>query len=159
MKERVHPIIIKDNVFVTLTDIYTGKKRYFQTHNIALNYMLSTLSQWLSGVNNTGYNALIPPSRVIYGTGSGTPSPTDTGCFSPLTNSTTNLNLVLPNTPQLGSTSFVFQTPAGVITQTVTEAFLMDTNGNGWAHSMFQQPFTPLPGETVTLTWVISFSN
>lgn len=159
MRNTKSSISIKGDVFVTLHDENTGQERYFESHNIALNYHLSALSKWLSGVNNTGYQAVSPPSVIIYGSGTGTPQPTDTGCFSPIKNSTTNLNLALPNNPQLGSTTLIFQTPANIITQTVTEAYLMDTLGNGWAHTMFQTPFTPLPGESITLTWIITYSN
>ncbi|WP_304459094.1 hypothetical protein [Alicyclobacillus sendaiensis] len=158
-KETRETVKIKDNVTVTLTDVVTGKTRTFSAHNVALNWHFEVLSMWIAGVNNTGYNAVPPPSQIQYGNGTGTPSPTDTGCFSPIPNSITNLSYAQPNTPQNGTTTLVFQTPPGVITTTITEAFLRDTSGRGFAHTMFGAPFTPTSNEMITTKWEITYSN
>lgn len=158
MKEVRENVHIIDNVTVTLTDIHTGDTRVFSTHNIPLNYQFSAISQWIAGVNNTGYNAVVPPSQIEYGSGSGTPSVTDTGPFTAITGSLTNLNYVQANTPQNGTTTFVFQTAAGVVTGTITEAFVRDTSGNGWGHAMFSAPFTPASTETITTKYESTYS-
>lgn len=154
-RENVHVI---DNVTVTLTDIYTGKTRTFAAHNIALNYQFEALSQWIAGVNNTGQNAVLAPTQIEYGSGAGTPAVTDTGPFTPISGSLTNLSYANANNPQNGTTTLVFQTPAGVITSTITEAFLRDTSANGWAHTMFGSSFTPSSTETITTKWELTYS-
>lgn len=156
MRENVHVI---DNVKVILTDIKTGKKREFKAHNIPLNYQFETLSKWISGVNNKGQNAVSPPTQIQYGSGSGTPAVTDQGPFTLINGSLTDLSYATPNSPANGTTTLVFQTAAGVITSQITEAFLRDTSGNGWAHTMFGTPFTPSSTETITTQWEQTFSN
>lgn len=152
-------VLILDNVETILTDIHTGKTRTFKCHNIPLNYQFQALAQWIAGVNNTGQNAVLPPTQIEYGSGTGTPAVTDTGPFTPISGSLTNLSYATANSPQNGTTTLVFQTPAGVITGTVTEAFLRDTSGNGWAHSMYGASFTPTSTETVTTKWELTYSS
>lgn len=155
IRENTHVI---DNVRTVLTDIITGKTRVYMTHNVPLEHHFSALSQWISGlVANIGYNNVPPPSQVEYGNGSGTPSSSDTGCFSTISGSLTNLSYAQANTPQNGTTTFVFQTPAGVVTSDVTEAFIRDTSGNGFAHTIYGASFTPSPTETITTTWEFTY--
>lgn len=142
-----------------LTDIHTGKSRSFETKNIACNGQLSAISQWVAGVaSNIGYNAVSPPTQIEYGNGSGTPAITDTGCFSLISGSLTNLSYAQANTPQLGTTTLVFQTAAGVINTQITEAFLRDTGNNPWAHTLFGSPFTPSSSETITTEWQLTYT-
>ncbi len=146
-------------VTTTLTNVLTGETRVKKSHNIPLNYQFSALSRWMAGENNEGYNAIPPPSQIEYGSGSGTPAVTDTGPFTPISGSLTNLSYVQANTPASGTTTFTFQTPAGVITTQVTEAFLRDTSGNGFAHTMYGAPFTPSSSENVTTQWQITYGT
>lgn len=155
VRENVHII---DNVTVTLTDIHTGKKRTFSAHNIPLNYQFETISKWMAGVNNTGQNAVLPPTQIEYDSGTGTPAVTDTGPFTLISGSLTNLSYANANTPQNGTTTLVFQTAAGVITTTITGAYLRDTSGNGFAHTMFGSSFTPSATETITTKWELTYS-
>lgn len=145
--------IVLDNVIVTLEDIYTGEKTILGGHNIALDHEFSAISQWMAGVNNTGYQPVPPPSQIILGSGTGTPSSGDTGPFSPIPASLTNLSYVNANTPSNGTTTFVFQIAAGVVTGEVTEAWLQDTVGNGFSHIMFPSPFTPSASQAITVQW------
>ena len=150
---------IKDNVTVTLTDTITGKQRTFTAHNIALDYHFVALSKWVSGLYaNVGYNNVPPPSQIEYGSGSGTPASTDTGNFTNISGSLTNLSYAQDNTPQNGTTTLVFQTAAGVVTGQITEAFLRDTSGNGFCHTLFGAPFTPSSTETITTKWELTYS-
>lgn len=152
--------LILDNVTCVLTDIHTGEKRTFSTHNTPLNHHFSAIASWVSGLySNIGYNNVPPPSQIQYGNGSGTPSVSDSGCFSAISGSLTNLSYAQVNTPQNGTTTLVFQTEAGVITGEVTEAFLRDTSGNGFAHAMFGTPFTPSPTENITTQWELTYSG
>ena len=158
-KEARETVKIKDNVTVALTDVVTGVTRTFSSHNTALDWHFQVLSMWLAGVNNTGYNAVPAPSQIQYDSGSGTPSVSDTGCFSPIPNSITNLSYAQANTPQNGTTTLIFQTPPGVITTTVTGALLRDTSGRAFAHTMFGAPFTPTSNEMITTKWEITYSS
>lgn len=151
--------LILDNVTTTLVDIATGKTRSFRAHNIPCNGQFSALSQWVSGlVGNIGYNNLPPPSQIEYGNGTGTPAVTDTGPFSLINGSLTDLSYAQANTPQLGTTTLVFQTAAGIITGQITEAFLRDTSSRPWGHLMYGAPFTPGATENITTTWEITYS-
>jgi len=156
IRENVH---VLDNVNVMLTDIHTGAQRSFSAHNIPLNYQFQALSRWIAGVNNTGQNAVLPPSQIVYGSGSGTPEVIDPGPFTAIAGSATKLSYATANSPSNGTTTLVFQTPAGVVTTQVTEAFLEDANSNGWAHLMFGAPFTPSSTETITTQWELTYSN
>lgn len=156
MRENVKVI---DNVKVTLTDTKTGKERTFTAHNIPLNYQFQALAKWIAGINNSGQNAVLPPTQIMYGSGTGTPVVSDTGPFTPIPGSLTNLSYAQANTPANGTTTLVFQTPAGIVTTQITEAFLRDVNGNGFGHLNFGSPFTPSPTETITTQWEQTFSN
>ncbi len=150
---------VRGLVRVRLTDVRTGNTRTFQTSNIACNGQLSAISQWVAGTAiNLGYNAVLPPSQIEYGDGSGTPTVTDTGCFSLISGSLTNLSYAQANTPNIGATTLVFQTPAGEITTQITEAFLRDTSNNPWAHTMFSAAFTPSGSETITTEWQLTYA-
>ena len=147
--------MVRDNVFVYLTDIHTGEVTEIESsHNIALTYMLTILPRWLAGVNNTGYNATEPPTQIELGSGAGTPQVTDTGLFTPIPAYLTSLSYVQMDTPSAGSITLVFQIPAGVVSGQVTEALLRDTSANPWSHTMFPAPFTPVSTQTITVKWV-----
>ncbi len=148
-----------DNVRTILTDTKTGKIRSFSSHNISLTYLFSAFSQWMTGKNNTGYQALSPPTQIEYGSGTGTPAETDTGLFTPITGSLANLSYATANYSVTGTSLFVFNTPAGVITTEVTEALLRDISGHAWLHTMFGVPFTPSLTEIITTLWEHTVSN
>ena len=152
-------VLIIDNITTVLTDMHTGKTRTFATHNIPLNYQFIALAKWVCGINNTGHNAVLPPTQIIYDSGSGTPAVTDTGPFTPIAGSQTKLSYATPNSPQNGTASLVFQTPAGVITTQVTGAYVEDVNSNGWGHAMYNTPFTPSSTETVTTTYEMTYNS
>lgn len=149
---------VMDNVIVTLEDIHTGNKRIVTSHNASLNYSHSALAQWVGGINNTGYQAVVPPSQIELGSGSGTPSAGDVGLFSPYSATLTPLSYVTVNSPSQGTTTFVFQIPAGKVTTQVTEALMRDVNGNNWFHTMFGTAFTPTASENLTIQWQVTFS-
>lgn len=151
-------ILIRDNVTVILKDIHTGEEEIFTTHNTQLNYTLSALSKWIAGVNNVGYQPVYPPSKCSLGSGTGTPAKTDTALFTSITNGTISMSSATANSPSSGTTTFVFQFPAGQVTSTVTEAIMTDVNGNGWFHTNFPTPFTPSATQTITIQWQVTFS-
>lgn len=156
IRENTH---IVENVTTTLTDAITGATRSFTTHNIPCNGQFSALAQWVSGlVANIGYNNVPPPSQIEYGSGTGTPQSSDTGPFTPISGSLTNLSYAQANTPQAGTTTLVFQTAAGVVTTQITEAFLRDSSGRAWGHLLYGAPFTPSSTETITTQWELTYS-
>lgn len=154
-REGVHII---DNVTVYLREP-TGEERSFSCHNIALNYGIGVFSRWIAGVNNTGQNAVLPPTKIALGSGSGTPAPTDTGLFTAISGAVASLAYATPNSPSNGTTTFVFQIGAGIVTVQVTEAFLSDITNGGFAHTMFGTPFTPSSTETITIQWEFTFAT
>ncbi len=158
MQEIQEGMRIADNVLITLTDAVTGATRSFSSHNIALNYAFSAFAQWIAGVNNQGQNAVFAPSVVALGSGTGTPAVTDTGLFAAIAGATASLSYVQPNSPAAGTTTFVFQIAAGVVTVQVTEALMSDRNGSPWFHTNFPTPFTPAGTESVTIQWQTTFA-
>lgn len=144
---------------VLLKDIHTGSERSFSSHNISLNGEFSAISQWMAAVNNTGYNPVAPPSQIQLGSGSGIPAITDTSCFAPIAGTVTTMVAAQANTPSLGTTTFTFQIAAGVSAgETVTEAFLRNVNGIGFAHTMFGTAFTPTATEALNIVWTKTYS-
>jgi hypothetical protein len=147
---------IIDNVSVELVDELTGEVRSFSSHNTPLSFAFSALSQWIGGKNNSGYQALLPPSQTQLGKGTGTPSVDDPGLFTPIPG-VFEASYVQQNTPS-GTTTFVFQIPAGAVTEQITEALIRDSSVNPWFHTMFPEPFTPSLTENITLQWEVTFS-
>lgn len=144
---------IMDNVTVILTDEITGKQRIITDHNAGQPYTLSALSQWISGKNNTGYQPVFAPTKCQLGSGG------VAGTFVPIAGSLVNLNAATPNSPAPGTTTFLFQTPAGIVTTTVTQAQMTDINGNVWFLTQFPASFTPSNTENITVNWETTFSN
>lgn len=158
MKRILEGIGVIDNVVVTLTDINTGEEQVVSSHNIELNYALSAFSQWISGKNNLGHQPVYPPSACSLGNGTGVPAKTDTSLFAAISGSTITMSYASPNTPANGTTTFVFQYPAGQVIVEVKEALMTDVNGNGWFHTNFPTPFTPTSTQTITVKWQVTFS-
>jgi len=149
---------ITDNVIVTLTDSITGKERAFSSHNLALNYANSAFAQWIGGKNNLGYQPVSPPTQIQLGSGSGTPSVTDPGLFTPIAGTLFPFSYNQQNSPVSGTTTFIFQIPSGIVSTLVTEVLFRDTSANPWFHTMLPVPFTPLITENITIQWSITFS-
>jgi len=149
---------ITDNVIVTLTDSITGKERAFSAHNLALNYANSAFAQWIGGKNNLGYQPLSPPTQIELGYGEGVLDVSDPGLFISLQGTLFSFSYKQLNSPVLGTTTFIFQIPAGIVSTLVTEALFRDTSANPWFHTMFPVPFTPLITENITIQWSITFS-
>lgn len=150
---------VRDNVHVVLTDIVTGKTQRITAHNIPLNHSFAVFASWYAGVNNTGQNAILPPSQIELDAGSGTVASTDTGPFVPIPNTLTSISYVQANSPVSGTTTLVFQIAAGTVTTEVTGAFLRDISGNGFAHTLFATPFTPSSTQNITIVWENTFSS
>lgn len=131
-----------------------------QRANVVTNQALAALAQWAIGVTNVGPGAVPFPTQMQLGTGTGTPSATDTGLFAPaagtlvaITNFTVYQTFYAQFLAYWGST-----TPAG----NYTEAGLLDPNGVLWAHVLLQtsgsQPYIPLQaGQTLNILWKLQF--
>ncbi len=145
--------------------ISSGRVRWVQTdrtgtvvfdsgwhHNVTTNYAAGAIAQWLTGTNNTGYNPVLPPTKMQLGTGAGTPSPTDTGLFAPVAATLQQVSTAGPVSGSPSVAQWVCQyygtaNNAG----TYTEIGLFDSNGNMWGHLM--ESITITEGLSTTCTW------
>lgn len=151
-------VSILDNVTVILTDTVTGATRTISAHNTPLNGAFSLYSQWDSGTNNTGQNALTTGTIISLGSGTGTPAVTDTGLFSPIAGATASISYAQANQPSNGTTTKVWQIGAGKVTTQVTEALMSNSLGTALYHTMFSAAFTPASTETITIQWETTFA-
>lgn len=103
-------------------------------NSLMTSYALSALAQWMTGTPNVGANALIPPSQIILGSGSGTPSINDTSLFSPVAGTIKTCEYI--QTSSSGQSYFGHTYNSSDPAGTFTEMGLQDTNGNLWTKSI-----------------------
>ena len=120
--------------------------------NVTTVYAAATVAGWMTGRNNTGYNPAPPPNMMELGTGSGTPSDTDTGLFAPVAATLQQVSTMgqengSPQTAQWVCQYYGTANNAG----TYTEVGLFDTHGNMWGHLM--ESITLTSGLSTTITW------
>lgn len=96
------------------------------------NYLLQTIVKWLTGTANSGQGALLPPTQIQLGSGTGIPTASDTGLWSPIAGTLKTCDFIQPYQSYYGQYSVTYQTtdPSG----NYTEIGLFDANGNLWAH-------------------------
>ena len=96
------------------------------------NYLLQTIIKWLTGTANSGSGALLPPTQIQLGNGTGTPTAADTGLWAPITGTLKTCDFIQPYQTYYGQYSLTYQTsdPSG----NYTEVGLLDTSGKLWAH-------------------------
>ncbi len=146
---------ITGQVTVTVTDAQGNVVSQGTKRNQVTNYAANAVAQWLCGVNNTGYNPTLPPQYMELGTGSGTPSATDTNLFTPVSATNQHVSSAQvpsgsPNVAQFTAQYFGTANNAG----SYTEAGLFDANGNLFAHLM--DAITITQGLSTTLAWTIT---
>lgn len=125
--------------------------------SVLTNYALSTFAKWMTGTPNVGAGAVIPPTQIIVGSGSGTPSVSDTALFSPVSGTLktceySNANLT-SHYAALGHT-YSASDPSG----TFTECGIQDTNGNLWTHSMLNPSVTKSGTYVMSVVSTLSFT-
>ncbi len=98
------------------------------------NWAADAVAQWLTGVNNTGYNPVKPPNYMELGTGSGAPAKTDYALFAavPATNQKCSITSASGNVATLVCQYYGTAANAG----TYTEVGLMDSDGHLFGHLM-----------------------
>ena len=119
------------------------------SHNTETNYALSAIAQWLAGIPNWG--AIIPPSQIGAGNGSGTVSASDTSLWSPIAGTQRLCDSIEYTLGYYAQFSVTYGTsdPNG----TYSELGLFDANGNMWAHVSINQ-YKDV-GQTLTAQWMI----
>jgi hypothetical protein len=125
--------------------------------NTATNYLRSTVTQWLIGTNNTGYNPVSAPTRIALGNGSPTPprtapDPTDTALWAEVagTRKVCAARQVSQGYYAQFTVVWTVNDPRG----TFTEAGLLDDVGNLWAHVALQG-VSLQTGQTLSGIWRI----
>lgn len=100
-------------------------------------YAANALAAWLTGTINRGPQAIHFPNYMELGTGSGTPSPSDTALFAGVSATSTPCSLVavVSGTPDSSVWTAVWGGPnAGNLAGTYSEIGLFDQDGHLWAH-------------------------
>ena len=128
--------------------------------NMLMNFARSAFAQWAAGQAanwSTAVGAIVPPSYIALGNGSGTITPNDTVLFAEVasTRKACSYRQVYQQYYALYNASYQTSDPTG----TFTEAGLFDAavGGNLWAHVAIN--VTKNPGETLTVQWKIFFKG
>jgi hypothetical protein len=118
---------------------------------------VQALAQWLTGANSTGYNPVLAPNYVELGTGSGTPSPSDTSLFQPVasTQVACTERTVLDGPPAQAQWVAVWGPSYGPLS--ATEAGLFNANGTLFAH-IAGLTINLTTTTTTSLAWTWSFT-
>lgn len=97
--------------------------------------LATAVMEWMTGTNNTGYNPVPWPDHTELGTGTGTPSSTDTDLFAPVAATLQKCSVVGPvsGSPQIGQWITQYMGTTGNAGN-YSEAGLKDPNGKLWAH-------------------------
>lgn len=143
---------ITGKLTVLLTD-EDGNTRIVGAGNTPCQALLNAIAGWIVGTNNTGQNPLSPPTQLILGTGSGTPSVTDKSLFAAQTGTQSVINA---RTATANTATLTMNYAKGQLNGTYTEAGLLDASGNLMAHLIFQSPLEIANTEAATFIWTIT---
>lgn len=112
-------------------------------------YMRSTVANWLAGVKTT--TTAPPPTQIGAGNGFGTPSPSDTTLWSPISGTQRTVDSTSLSQGIYAQFNITYQTtdPTGAY----TEVGLFDANNNMWAHAVINE--IKSSGQTLTIQWMI----
>ena len=116
---------------------------------------LNALAAWSTGANNTGQNPTSPPVSFILGTGTGTPSVSDTALFIPQTGTQTTIST---RTTSASTATYSINYTKGQLTGTFTEGGLLDSSNNLMSHLVFQSSVDILNTEAETFIYTITFN-
>ena len=125
-------------------------KRMFKTKNTVTNFA----RQQIVSILANSVSSILTPTKMELGTGSGTPSATDTDLWSP---SAGTLKLCSSVAPYLTYNAQYICTwlSTDPITGTWTEVGLKDGNNNLWAHSAISGNITISTGDALACQWSV----
>lgn len=144
-------IAIRDNVHLTVTDAASGRiVQRVSGHNTALSFSLDAFMQWLAGANNTGYNALIAPTQMELGDGTG-------ATFTPVagTLKTISYTRYQGSGQMIAVAQWVASDPAGTFTQYQWQ----DVSGNPWFFFAPATAVSKTSAQNLTLQWTVTATN
>jgi hypothetical protein len=128
------------------TGAIVSDNTYFNT---ATYYMLGTIAGWLAGTKTT--TSAPPPTQIGAGNGIGTPSPSDTALWSPISGTQRDCDDIMVTRGVYAQYNITYQTtdPNGPY----TEVGLFDASNNLWAHASINE--IKSDGQTLTIQWMI----
>lgn len=123
--------------------------RETEYHNTDTYFMRASVAKWLAGTATT--STLTPPSQIGAGTGFGTPSPSDTALFAPISGTQRNCDSISTALGYFAQYNLQYQTsdPNGPY----SEVGLFDANNNLWAHASISE--YKASGQTLTIQWMV----
>lgn len=135
---------------VILTD-QNGEKRTINLGgNTLCQQFLNDVAAWSVGQNNTGQNAISPPTQFILGTGTGTVNVGDKALFTPATATQVSINT---RSSSANIATFTTSYATGALNGTYTEAGMLDASGNLMAHIVFQTAVSVANTESASFIW------
>jgi hypothetical protein len=103
---------------------------------IITNYMRTAFASWMTGTSNVSGQpgAIVPPNKVQVGTGTGTPQPSDTALWAPISGTlkTVDMTYISGTYNVQFAKTYVAADPTG----NFTEAGWLDASGNLWMHGV-----------------------
>ena len=125
-------------------------KKKIKSHNTITNFA----RQQIVSILANSVSSILTPSKMELGTGSGTPSATDTDLWSP---SAGTLKLCSSIAPYLTYNAQYICTwlSTDPIQGTWTEVGLKDSNNNLWAHSAISGNITISTGDALSCQWSV----
>lgn len=143
-------LVIRDNVLVTVSDTATGEViARVSDHNTPLQYTLDGVAQWYAGVSNQGYNAVLPPTQMQLGSGSG-------ATFTPVAGTLKTISYANFAGAGTGKMSAVTQYTSVDPTGTFTQAQWQDSDGNTHFMVNFATAISKTGTQNLTLEWTIT---
>lgn len=133
-----------------------GKKRTVDLGgNTLCQQYLNAVAAWSVGKNNTGQNPISPPTQLILGKGTGTVNVSDGSLFNPQAGTKIG---IAARTAVANTSTFTANYNTGQLSDTYTEAGMLDANNNLMAHIVFQSPVTVTNTEAATFIWVVTWN-
>lgn len=133
----------------------TGEITETVYRNIVTNSLLGRIAQWMSGVNNTGYNPAKTPTKFEMGTGTGTVAKTDSSLFTPVSGSQIG---VATRSASGNVSTITISYPQNYVTGTFTEGALLDDDGVILTHILLSPSLQIVANESVTLTYTLTIN-
>lgn len=140
----------QDSFFYALKHGLLPVKRKVKSKNTVTNFA----RQQIVSILTNSVSSIIPPNQMQLGTGSGTPTASDTNLWSPSAGTLkpcTSIQAYLTYYAQFITTWLSTDPVQG----NWTEVGLKDSNGNLWAHSAISLGITVGSGDALTSQWTI----
>jgi hypothetical protein len=140
----------QESFFYALKHGLLPVKQKIKSKNTVTNFA----RQQIVAILTNSVSSIMPPSTMQLGTGSGTPSASDTNLWSPSAatlKQCTSIQAYLTYYAQF-ITTWLSTDP---ITGTWAEVGLKDSNGNLWAHSSITSDITISTGDALSCQWSV----